>query len=95
MRETAKKEEQKNMDTPIAARVDHLIDKIAKKYGVKEKSEELQEVHDMADGLFEEMPDLDGKPPELFVESSFDIAVGPIPYKRDSILGPKPDKKLV
>ena len=47
IREAKKVEEQKNMDTPIAARVHHLIDKIAKKYGVKEKSEELQEVDTM------------------------------------------------
>ena len=84
--------EQKQEET-IPARVHHLIDKIAPKYGIKEKSEELQEVHDMADGLFDEMPDLDGKPPELFVESLFDITVGAIHDKRDSILGPKPDKK--
>ena len=58
--------EEPKQEEPIARRVHKSIDKIAPKYDVKNPSEELQEVHDMAEGLIEDMPDLGGKPPELF-----------------------------
>ena len=38
-----------------AQRVHQAIDNIAHKYDVKNPSEELQEVHDMAEGLMEDM----------------------------------------
>ena len=83
----------------VQHRVHQAIDKIAPKYDVKNPSEELQEVHDMAEGLMEDMPDLGGKSPDAFAEGMFDIAVGPIPHKRESIdkresiVVPKPGKK--
>jgi len=82
IRETEKVEEQKNMDTTVATEVHHLIEKTAKKYGIKKKSDEFKELHDQADSLFEQMPDLDGKPPEQFVDALFNIVVGDLPDKK-------------
>ena len=63
-------------------KVYHLIDKTAKKYGIKKKSEKYKELYDRANEVLEEMPDLEGNLPELFVESLFDLVVGPEPEKK-------------
>ena len=74
--------EEPKQEEPITRRVHKSIDKIAPAYGVKNPSEELQEVHDMAEGLMEDIPDLGGKSPDAFAEGMYNIIVGPIPHKR-------------
>ena len=69
-------------DPTVVARIHYLIDETAKKYGIKKKSEDFKELHTQADSVLEQMPDLDGKTPELFVESLFDIIVGGLPDKK-------------
>ena len=88
LREKQKEEEQKEEeqkpkhDPTIVTKVYHLIDKTAKKYGIKKKSDEFKELHDQADSVLEDMTDLDGKAPEQFVEALFDIIVGDLPDKK-------------
>ena len=69
-------------DATVVAKIHYVIDKSAKKYGIKKRSEEFKELHTSADNVLEEMPDLEGKIPELFVESLFDIIVGGLPNKK-------------
>ena len=72
-----KDEKTKHMyDPTVVARIHYLIDKAAKKYGIKKKSSEFKELHTSADSVLDEMPDLEGKTPEQFVEALFDVIVG-------------------
>ena len=69
-------------DPTVVARIHYLIDKSARKYGIKKKSEEFKELHNSADSVLDEMPDLEGKTPEQFVEALFDLVVGGLPDKK-------------
>ena len=64
------------------ARIHHLIDKSARKYGIKKKSTDYKDLHIQADSVLEQMPDLDGKTPEQFVEALFDLVVGDLTTKK-------------
>jgi len=62
IRLSQKDEGKKHMyDPTVVARIHYLIDKSARKYGIKKKSEEFKELHNSADSVLEEMTDLEGK----------------------------------